>query len=107
EDFPVTIFLGDGTLSENAQAEVLSGATPVRLVVPTYQVMFFGAIAVDEKRFRTIPPGESVQVHTLMFKERWDLNGKDPGFKSSYTDEGKRPLEAGPYRVRATFAWEP
>jgi hypothetical protein len=105
EDFPVTVYLGDGTLVENAQAEVLSGATPLRLVVPTYQVAIMGAIDVDEKRFRTIPPGESLLVHTLTFKERWDLKGKDPGLKASYTGEDKRPLEAGTHRARATFAW--
>jgi len=105
EDFPVTIYLGDGTLSENAQAEVLSGAKPVHLVVPTYQIALFGAVTVDEKRFRMIPPGASVQVHTLTFKERWDLKGKDAGLKASYAPEDKKPLDAGTYHARATFAW--
>jgi hypothetical protein len=107
EDFPVTIYLGDGTLAENASAEVLSGGKSVHLVVPTYQIALNGALTVDETRFRTIPPGESVQVYELTFKERWDLNGKNPGLKSSYTEQDKRPLNAETYRARATFAWQP
>ncbi len=107
EDFPVTIYLGDGTLGENAQADVLSGAKSVPLVVPTYQVLVMGAISVDEKRFRTIPPGESIPVHSLSFKERWDLKGKDAGLKASTTPEDKKPLDAGTYRARARFAWGP
>ncbi len=107
EDFPVTIYLGDGTLVENASAEVLSSGKPVHLVVPTYQIAFSGAVTVDETRFRTIPPGESLLVHTLTFKERWDLKGKDAGLKASYTEQDIRPLDAGTYRARATFGWMP
>ena len=35
------------------------------------------------------------------------MKGKNPGMKASYSNEDKRPLDAGPYRARATFAWQP
>ena len=105
EDFPVTVFLGDPILSNPAQADVFSGAKPVPLVVETYQVAISGPIEADETRFKTIPPGESIPIQTLSFRERWDLQGKDAELKSSYQDAARLPLEAGTYRVRASFGW--
>jgi hypothetical protein len=105
EDFPVTIYLGDGMVQTNAGAEVVSGAKPVQIVVPTYQLLLSVPITVDEKRFRTIEPGGSIEAHALSFKERWDLGKKDPGLKASYTEESRRPLEAGTYQVKAGFSY--
>ena len=105
EDFPVTVFLGDDDLDENAHSVILSGEKPVHIVIPTYQVFQMGPIPLNEKRFKTVPAGESVVVHTLNFRERWDLKGKNAGMKASYREAEKVWLEAGTYRAKAVFAW--
>ena len=105
EDFPVTIFMGEDDLMANAHSQILSGAKPVHIVVPTYQVLRMGPVPVDEKRFKTILPGESVEVHQLSFKERWDMKGKNPSLKASYQEAEKVALDPGTYRAQAFFSW--
>jgi hypothetical protein len=104
EDFPVTVYLGESEIETNASVEVVSGRKAVRIVIPSYQVFRMGPVKVDEKRFATIKPGDSLEVRGVTFKERWDLGGKDPGLKASYSEESRRLLEAATYQVKASFA---
>jgi hypothetical protein len=105
EDFPVTVFLGDHDFSPNAHSEIRSGDRRVNIVIPTYQILVMGPVPVDEQRFKTIPPGESVEVHRLSFAERWDLKGQPDNLKASYQDAAKVPLDAGTYRALGVFAF--
>jgi hypothetical protein len=62
-------------------------------------------LIVDETGFKTLQPGEYLDVHSVTFQECWDLQGKDPGLKESYSSANKEPLPAGTYRVHL-YIWE-
>jgi hypothetical protein len=103
EDFPVTLFAGGGTFGPPARIAIFREGRAVRVAVPSYQAMVFGPMTLDEKGFKTLQPGESLDVHSMTFKECWDLQGEDPGLKESYTSAKKEPLPAGTYRAKVTY----
>jgi hypothetical protein len=104
-DFPVTLFVGGGTFDAPARIAIVREERAIRVALPSYQAIVSGPITLDEKVFKTLQPGESIDLHSMTFKECWDLQGKDPGLKESYTLAKKEPLPVGAYRAKVTYGF--